>query len=44
MEAARAWMELSPAVSASEPATVEVGQQMRLLIQCTLPGNLLVVA
>ncbi|KAM3960244.1 cypher [Aphomia sociella] len=37
MEAARAWMELSPAVAATEPATVEVGQPTRLLIQCTLP-------
>ncbi|KOB78599.1 Uncharacterized protein OBRU01_02091 [Operophtera brumata] len=37
MQAARAWMELSPAVGTTEPATVEVGQQMRLLIQCTLP-------
>ncbi|XP_062529717.1 uncharacterized protein LOC101738309 [Bombyx mori] len=37
MEAARAWMELSPAAAATEPATVEVGQPMRLLIQCTLP-------
>lgn len=39
MEAARAWMDLSPAVSATEPATVEVGQPTRLLIQCTLPGK-----
>ncbi|CAH0686299.1 unnamed protein product [Spodoptera exigua] len=37
MAAARAWMELAPAVSAAEPATVEVGQPTRLLIQCTLP-------
>lgn len=39
MEAARAWMELSPAVAAPEPATIEVGQPTRLLIQCTLPGK-----
>lgn len=39
MAAARAWMELAPAVSAAEPATVEVGQPTRLLIQCTLPGK-----
>ncbi|XP_049875393.1 uncharacterized protein LOC126373319 [Pectinophora gossypiella] len=37
MESARAWMELAPAAPASEPATVEVGQPTRLLIQCTLP-------
>ncbi|CAK1543203.1 unnamed protein product [Leptosia nina] len=37
MESARAWMELAPTISGSEPATVEVGQPTRLLIQCTLP-------
>ncbi|XP_026313695.1 uncharacterized protein LOC113225581 [Hyposmocoma kahamanoa] len=37
MESARAWMELAPAVASMEPATVEVGQPTRLLIQCTLP-------
>lgn len=39
MEAARAWMDLSPAMSTIDPATVEVGQPTRLLIQCTLPGK-----
>lgn len=39
MESARAWMELAPAVASIEPATVEVGQPTRLLIQCTLPGK-----
>lgn len=39
MAAARAWMELAPAASVTEPATVEVGQPTRLLIQCTLPGK-----
>ncbi|RVE51332.1 hypothetical protein evm_004012 [Chilo suppressalis] len=39
LEAARAWMELSPAATAPDPATVEVGQPTRLLIQCTLPGE-----
>ncbi|XP_028173800.1 uncharacterized protein LOC114362553 [Ostrinia furnacalis] len=37
MEAARAWMDLSPAMSTIDPSTVEVGQPTRLLIQCTLP-------
>ncbi|XP_072930808.1 uncharacterized protein [Epargyreus clarus] len=37
LEAARAWMELAPTAGATEPATVEVGQPTRLLIQCTLP-------
>ncbi|CAG4953169.1 unnamed protein product [Colias eurytheme] len=37
LESARAWMELAPTVAGSEPATVEVGQPTRLLIQCTLP-------
>ncbi|KAI8432356.1 hypothetical protein MSG28_004764 [Choristoneura fumiferana] len=37
MESARAWMELVPASPSTEPATVEVGQPTRLLIQCTLP-------
>ncbi|CAH0727142.1 unnamed protein product, partial [Brenthis ino] len=37
LEAARAWMELAPAAAGTEPATVEVGQPTRLLIQCTLP-------
>lgn len=39
MAAARAWMELTPEASAAEPATVEVGQPTRLLIQCTLPAG-----
>ncbi|VVC92362.1 unnamed protein product [Leptidea sinapis] len=33
LESARAWMELAPTVAGSEPATVEVGQPTRLLIQ-----------
>ncbi|GBP22236.1 hypothetical protein EVAR_22522_1 [Eumeta japonica] len=37
MEATRAWMELAPATPTREPATVEVGQPTRLLVQCTLP-------
>ncbi|CAH2090502.1 unnamed protein product [Euphydryas editha] len=37
LESARAWMELAPTVAGTEPATVEVGQPTRLLIQCTLP-------
>ncbi|XP_063364847.1 uncharacterized protein LOC134653416 [Cydia amplana] len=37
LESARAWMELVPASPSSEPATVEVGQPTKLLIQCTLP-------
>ncbi|XP_047998165.1 uncharacterized protein LOC125235610 [Leguminivora glycinivorella] len=37
MESARAWMELVPAMPTNEPATVEVGQPTKLLIQCTLP-------
>lgn len=40
MESARAWMELVPAAPSTEPATVEVGQPTRLLIQCTLPGKI----
>lgn len=39
MAAARAWMELAPATTVTEPATVEVGQPTKLLIQCTLPGE-----
>ncbi|XP_047521012.1 uncharacterized protein LOC125060255 [Pieris napi] len=37
LDSARAWMELAPTIAGSEPATVEVGQPTRLLIQCTLP-------
>ncbi|XP_045536891.1 uncharacterized protein LOC106713957 [Papilio machaon] len=37
VQAARAWMELAPTAAAAEPASVEVGQPTRLLIQCTLP-------
>ncbi|XP_039757219.1 uncharacterized protein LOC120631630 [Pararge aegeria] len=37
MESARAWMDLAPIAAGKEPATVEVGQPTRLLIQCTLP-------
>lgn len=38
LESARAWMDLAPIAAGTEPATVEVGQPTRLLIQCTLPG------
>ncbi|CAH2041288.1 unnamed protein product, partial [Iphiclides podalirius] len=39
MQSARAWMELAPTRAATEPASVEVGQPTRLLIQCTLPAG-----
>lgn len=37
VESTRAWMELSPATTTAEPATVEVGQPTKLLVQCSLP-------
>lgn len=38
LSAARAWMEITPAEGNSYSGSLQVGEQARIAIKCTLPG------
>lgn len=39
LSAARAWMEITPAEGNSYSGSLQVGEQARMAIKCTLPGT-----